>query len=312
MENLNIAFQVVLPLLVLISVGYGLQYFKIVKQNTFEELNYLVFKVFLPILLFNNMLNSSWNTIMNIKLVFFAVMSVILIYISVFFLMIKNIKDKCKAATMIQGMYRSNFALFGIAITESMYGGNNTEVTTALVAIIVPLYNILSVILFNICGEQKIFLKKIIKGIVSNPLIIGSILGVLLNICNIRFPLGIQNGILQIGNMATPIALIVLGGTFSFTKLSKNALEVFVVVVSRLILIPIIFVSIAFFCGFRDRELFALFIMYASPTAVASFSMASTMGGDGELAGQIVVLTTIISLVTCILGIFCLKQVGGC
>lgn len=307
MENFIAAFQVILPLIILIGVGYYLNYRRVVKQETWKELNKLVFKVFLPVLLFRNMLEMDIANEMNIYIILYAIMTILLLFVFLCIVVKKIIPTKSRAVTVIQGIYRSNFALFGIAVTESMYGTGNAGVTGILVAVIVPLFNVLAVILFTSISDERMSIKNILKGIAKNPLIIGTLAGVLFKITKIELMSGVESGITMLSNLATPTALLVLGGTFSIPKTIKNWMELLAVIIGRLLVVPVIFVVLSVLLGYRDKELFALFIMYASPTAVASFSMAESMGGDGELAGQIVVFTTVISLVTCTIGIFIMK-----
>ena len=310
MENFILAFNVIMPLFILIILGHLIKKVKLITEESIKQFNLIIYNIFLPALLFNNMYHINLNEDIKFGIIFYSAFSILLIFCILCIIVPKFEKQKSKASTMIQGMYRSNFALFGIAVTESMYGTGKAGITGILVAVIVPIFNILSVCLFEIYRDGKIDIKNIFERIVRNPILIGTVLGIACKLLCISFPVIIEKSFDTIGNLATPMALIILGGTFTFEKLNKNKIRLIVVIVVRLILIPFIFIILSILLGYRRKELFALYIMFGSPTAVASFAMASAMGGDSDLAGQIIVLTTLLSLFSCILGIFIMKYIG--
>lgn len=94
---------------------------------------------------------------------------------------------------------------------------------------------------------------------------------------------------------------------FAFSKLHSYRKELLYVCIGRLIIVPLIFISIAVCLGYRDSNLVALMVMLASPTVVSSFSMASEMGGNGELAGMIMVFTSVLSIITIFLWVWVLN-----
>lgn len=311
MENFIVAFRVVLPIFLLISLGYLFRRIQWVSEKSLKEFNLLVFKVFLPVLLFNNMYHSDVNTEISPRLIIYAIASVLIIFAGLCIVVPKVVKDTKQAATIIQGIYRSNYALFGIAIAESMYGTGNAGATGILVSVIVPINNVLAVCLFEYYrGNARVHVGKIIKGIITNPLIIGTVLGLICKLLPVSFPGAVSSFLNTVGSLATPIALIVLGGTFSFGKVGANKKCLTAVTLIRMIILPIIFMTFSIWLGFREKELFALYLMVGAPTAVASFSMASAMGGDGELTGQIIVVTTVLSLFTTVGGIYLLRTIG--
>ena len=153
-------------------------------------------------------------------------------------------------------------------------------------------------------------LKKIAHGIVTNPLIIGAFLGLLFLIFNIKLPAFIVSSIKDLSKIATPLSLLLLGASFSFSDIKKYIKETAIVVFGKLIVLPCVFLSIAYFLGFRGITLLSLMVMFSAPTAVSSFQMAKQMGGDGDLASQIVVFTSSLSIVTVFAWIFILKQLA--
>lgn len=165
----------------------------------------------------------------------------------------------------------------------------------------------LAVVLFETtCRRKKADIAGIMSGIVKNPLIIGTIAGLMFNVLGIKIPDTVDSAIVSLGQVATPLALVVMGGTFEVRKAVSNKKALSLVSIVRLLVIPIAGTVAAALFGYRQKALYGLFLMYATPTAVASYAMASAMGGDEELAGEIVMLTTVASMVTLGIGVYVL------
>lgn len=306
MESVAVTIRVCLPIYIMIVVGYVANRCGMVSRLTRKELNTSVFRIFLPLLLFENMYTSHLD-VSNIKVLLFAVASVVLIFLICHAVVFHVVGDKSRAATMVQGMYRSNFALLGIALTETLYGLGETEVTGMLVAVIIPLYNVLAVILFeSSCQNGKTGIGRIVKGILKNPLILWTCIGLAFNLLHISIPVAVNSAVVSLGQVATPLALFVMGGNFEAAKTRKNRKPLIAVSMTRLIIVPVLCTAISVILGFRGKALYALFLMYATPTAVASYAMASSMGGDEDLAGEIVLVTTAVSMVSIGIGVYVL------
>ena len=311
MDNLYLAFSVVFPLFVMMLVGYVIRQINMVDDKSLKVFNNVTFRVFLPCLLFMNVYQTNIEEVLNPKLLIFGILTV-LIVTAVLFLIIPVIeKDKSKIGVMIQGIFRSNFILFGLPVTVSLFGEENTGVVSVLIAIIVPMYNFISVIVLEIFrGSKKIDFKKIIKGIVTNPLIVASVAAIVILSLNIKLPQIITKPMSDISKIATPLSLMILGGTFDFSQLSGNVRNLIICVLGKLVIVPSIVIPIAVMMGFRGIELGALLTMVGAPTAVSSFTMAQQMDGDSVLAGQVVVVTTAACIFTIFLWVFILKQMS--
>lgn len=301
MDNIILAFEVVFPLMLMMIVGYAIQRFKIVDGASFNAMNRLVFRVFLPLLLFLNIYSlrpeEAFNTD-NTMLLYMTVICILGAIVITHFLIPVFVKDKKKISVMIQGIFRSNLVIFGIPIAASVYGSDHIGIVTLMAAIIVPLYNLLAVMVLEYYRGGKINPRSLLRGILTNPLIIASLAAFLFLLLNITIPEFILSPLGSMSKAATPLAFIVLGGTFRFSCLSHNLKPLCFVTVSRLLLFPGLVFTVAIILGFRNEALVALIGAAASPTAVSSFTMALEMDADGELAGQIVIITSIASILT--------------
>ena len=308
MDNLILSFNVIFPLFVTMALGYILKQLKMFDEKTLKIMNNLVFKVFLPILLFNNIYNTNLKDSFNIKLLSFCIISVIISFLLVTLIVPIIEKNNKKRGVMIQGIFRSNFVLFGLPVAISLFGEGQAGVIAILISVVVPMFNMLSVIALEIFRGGSINIKKIIKGIITNPLIIASALGLSMLLLNIKFPIFITKSISDISKIATPLSLILLGGSFNFCDIKTHIKQTSICVLGKLILLPIIMIPIGIYLGFRNIELVGIMLIFASPTAVSSFTMAQKMDGDDDLAAQIVVFTSAFCIITVFLWIFILKQ----
>lgn len=308
MNSFYLAFSVVCPLFLMMSLGYLLRKLGIFNERFLNELNNLCFKVFLPILLFINVYQSNTAEVFQLNLVVFAIASVVGSYVMVFLVVPFLERKNKKRGVLIQGIFRSNFILFGITVTISLYGNAYVGITAVLIAFIIPIFNILSVIALEVFSAGRVDHKKIWIGIITNPLILASVFAFLFVFTGIELPVVIEMTIADIGKVATPLAFIILGGSFKFSRIMTNIKPILIGVGGRLIVIPVIFLSLAVFLGFRNEALGVLVALLASPTAVSSFVMAQHMEGDGELAGQLVVISSFASIATIFIWIAVLKQ----
>ena len=310
MDNLIFSLNVVLPLVLLMFLGTFLRRIKIFDKDFLKKANNFAFKVLLPVLLFNNIYISEISEDISLKFIAFAI-SIVLVTIGIMFIIVPKLeRDNRNRGVIIQGLYRSNFILFGVPLCYNIFGEKGIGAVTALIAIIIPIYNFLAVIILDIFTEEKQGIKKTVKSIAKNPLIIGSLLGILTYTLQIKLPYAIEKTISDIAKTASPIALMILGGEIEIDNMWKNMKQLAWVSVGKLLIIPsfVILVSVAF--GYRGAELCALFSMVAPSASVSSYTMAQQYDCNHELAGQIVFFSTVASPFTIFLFIFILKTVG--
>ncbi|MGF6907043.1 AEC family transporter [Fusobacterium sp. PH5-44] len=310
MNSITLSLNVVFPMVALISVGYILKLIKMIDDHALTVMNKIAFRVFISSMLFVNIYKFNLDTILkkeNFKLISFVVICVVLEIIGGFIIFKKITTDPRKFPVMIQGIFRTNLILFGIAITQALYNGS-AGVTSLLAAVMVPIFNIIAVIMLEVYRGGKINHSKIVKGIIKNPLVLAALLACPFVITGIRLPLAIIKPIESLSSIATPLSFIILGGTLKFDNLLNNMKYLLSVNIARLIILPIIFMILAIKIGFRNEALIGIFGVLGTPTAVSSFNMAKEMGADGDLAGEIVVTTSAVSFITTFLWIIFLKN----
>lgn len=310
MENFRISLNAVLPLFFCIMLGYFLRRIHMYDENTLNKINRLCFKIFLPVYLFNSIYQTDLSMAFSGKLILFALLGVLGLFGLLMLVIPKLEKENPKRGVMIQGMFRSNFVLFGLPVAVSLCGEDKIGPTSLLVGIVVPVFNVLAVITLETFRGGKPSIAKMAKGVATNPLILSSLLGVLLYLLGIRLPYAVEKTVTDLGRVATPLSLVALGGCFRFGKVREYGKQLTIAVTGKLVLCPLVMVTLGILMGFRNETLIPILIMFAAPTAVSSFTMAQQMDGDGELAAELVVFTSGFSILTMFLWIFVLKQVG--
>ena len=207
-------------------------------------------------------------------------------------------------------MFRSNYVIMGIPVATALLGADQLGTVSILIAVIVPLFNMLAVVVLEVFRGQKPKPLHILGQIAKNPLVIGSVLGILTLVAGIRLPHILEQTIQSVSAIASPLQLFLLGAFFQFSGLKPYRRELVPVSIAKLIVSPGLFLGLGALLGFRGVAFVSLIGIFASPTAVNSFTMAQQMGGDAELAGDIVVTTSAASILTMFLWIFLFKSLG--
>ena len=310
MESLILSFNAVAPLFILMMLGYTLKRLKIARKSDFDMINALVFKIFLPVLLFNNLYTTTSVETFDIPIVVFTVVGICLVFVLGYLFVKFAIKNESRRAPMLQGFFRSNFAILGIPLINSICGENVTGLTYLMVAVVVPLFNVLAVICFELFNAEKgnVSAKSLIKGVLKNPLIIGCVLGVLSFVFRIKLPFVLEKSIADVSKIATPLAIVAIGGSFTFKSIKNCLKEVFITVFSKIVFVPFIAVVLAVILGFRGEALACILITFGGPVAISSFAMAQQMGCDEDVAANVVVFSSIFCILTMFCGIYALDM----
>jgi predicted permease len=289
------------------ALGYVLKRLGMYDVVTLKTINKLVFKVFLPIYLFYSIYSTDLSVAFNPKVMIFSVFGILTWFLLLMIMVPLFEKNNAKRGVMVQAMFRSNFVLFGLPVAISLCGEDKIGITSLLMGIVIPIYNVLAVITLEVFRGGKPNVKKIVTGILKNPLIIASVLGIMLYLLKIDLPYAVEKTVVDLGKVATPLALMALGGEFRFSKIKGDIKQLMASVAGKLVICPVFMVTAGILFGFRDEILVPILLMSGAPTAVSSYTMAQQMGGDGELAGEIVVFTTGVSIITIFIWIFVLK-----
>ena len=314
MENIIVSFNVIAPVFFLMVLGYLMvNYTSLADRKLTKQANAIVFKIFLPCMLFYNVYQSDIGAEIHsrIKLCIWAAGGLLILFVLLCLIVPKVVKQENQQGVVIQGIFRSNYVIFGVAVVQNMYGVKSTTTAAILSAILVPMYNFLAVVALSIFGEKReTDWKKIILDIVKNPLIISSVLGIIFSLLGIRLPTAVDTTVQDLAKLSTPIAFMILGGDLDFSKVKGNLKVASVVLTIKLVILPLIMIPMIVMMGYRDADLLSGLLAYQTPVAVSSYIMAQQAGADGQLAGQLVVFSSVLSIFTLFVTIFILRTMG--
>ena len=310
LSNFLVSLEAVFPMFVIMGLGALVKYLGLITEEEAKKVNKVIFKVGFPCLMFTNLYGNSLEEALNVKVMVFVIVMIAIIYIISTIITLSVEKDPKTRGAMIQAMFRSNFVIIGTPLVRNIFGDGNLALTALLLAIVIPIYNVLAVVTLEAYRGGKPNFIKIAKAIVTNPLIIGGAFGLLCVLLKIEVPGFILSPIKQLSSMTTPMALLILGASFSFQSIKTGKRNLILSVAGRLVIMPSIALITAVLLGFRDITLITLVGLFASPCAVAGFSMAQEMESDYELAGNCIIFTSMFSCATMFIWIFVFKCMG--
>lgn len=298
MESLQISLNAVLPLCLYMAAGYLARRRGLIDEEIILKFNRVAFLVFLSTSVFSALYGSDLSTAVNPKLILFVVFGVLAEFLYGFLVANKVADQENQKGVIVQGIFRSNFTLIGLAIARALLPHEDIAPVVFLCAIITPEFNILAVIALSLYGGEKVQPREVVVRIVKNPLIIATAAGILCLVLNVRFPKSIETAITGMAGVATPLMLFLLGAFFRFDSFGGSAKQISTTTAFKLVFNPAIFLTIGYLLGFRGVEFVGLIGVFASSAAVSSFTMSQQMGGDAELAGGVVILTSVFSCLT--------------
>lgn len=327
MDSLLFSLGAVAPIIAMVLIGYFLKQIGWMDARFAKDANRLVFRVFMPVMLFLNIYKIEDVGGMDFGYIWYVVAALLIIFLVSIPAVLAVSRTKNRCGSLLQACFRSGYSLIGIPLAESLYGAEGAVAATFLSAAVIPLYNVLAVISLSVFneGEKKTNVKKIIIDILKNPLILGIAAGLVaigVRLMFVRADISFRLSdvtplmtILQyISNMAIPMALLVLGAQFEFSAVASMRREIVFGVLVRTVIVPVLAIGIAyfFFGDVFSKAHFATFVsVFATPVAVTTVPMAQEMGGDVTLSGQLVVWSTLVSALSVFLAAFLLRTAGA-
>jgi len=318
------AVNAVVPVVLLILLGYILKQKGFITKDFVKIGNKLVFNVCLPCMLFINVYSIESFSSINWNIVIYSVVMLFVIFVLGLGSAIVTTKVPERRGVILQCTFRSNIAIIGLSLASALGGEEAVAVAAVVSSFTVPVNNILAVLSLSMfatdgASSSKNSFKNVLVNIVKNPLIIGCVLGlVFLGIRELQIALFgevvfrfsyhtkfLYTAVNNLKSIATPFALVVLGGQFEFSAVKGLMKEIVAGTLWRIVLAPVLGLGLAIVlsnhtgllsCGVNEFP--ALVALFGSPVAVSSAVMASSMGADDQLATQLVVWTSIFSIFT--------------
>ena len=312
MENLIFSLNATIPIFLMMLLGMLFRKLGWMDEVFAAKMNKFVFLVPLPVLLFEQLATVDFSEVWDIKFILFCfVVTAISITISTLISLLW--KDRSIKGEFIQATYRSSAALLGIAFIQNIYG--TAGMAPLMIIGSVPLYNIMAVVVLSVFKPgnnsfDKALVKKTLKGIATNPIIIGIVAGFVWSALKLPMPLILHKTVSSIGATATPMGLMSMGATFEMKKATSKMKPTLVAVFMKLIGFCAIFLPVVAMLGFRNEELIAILVMLGSATTVSCFVMARNMGHEGTLSSGVIMMTTLLSAFTLTMWLDVLRSFG--
>lgn len=298
MESLIMATEVVIPMAIMVLIGVVLRITNVSDRATMKRVDNLIFKLTMPMVSFYNLYKTDFSQLDNLGYIFYGVAVLMLLFFAAMWIIPRFVHPQATASSYGQAIFRSNYLIFGNAVAESIYGAGNIGLVSLLGAVVVPLFNIQASILLEAGRNSSASPRKLALAIAKNPTVIATVLGLTVNFSGITLPVLALDVVQDIAGLTTPLSFLSIGVSLNLIAVSGKKGYLASAIALRLVLIPAVFVTAGVLLGFRGQELCALMILFAAPTAVSSYPMAVAMDADGDFAGQMVALTTVLCLPT--------------
>ena len=299
MEVITISAQAVFPLLGFMMIGYFFRKKNFLDESSTKQLNLICFRFFLSLTCAETIYKADIRQIAEPLPIIIVSCSIVITFLVAWLIVPRFVKQTDQIPVMIQGIYKANYTLVGLSVAKSICGENNVGMVSLITVLLVPINNVLSVYIFERYTGNKGSSTPLIIRILKNPLVLGSLIGLALNLSGIEIPKWIMTGfIAKLSALTTPLSMIALGASFNFSKVPLYKTKIAWAVFAKLVLVPMFVLPVAILLGVRGASLIAVAIYAVSPNAVNSFNTAVAMGGDGDLANEIVVMSAIVSILT--------------
>lgn len=311
MQNFITSVNTTLPLVIMLAAGYFLGQIHMISPDFIKQANKLNYWLFLPCSVFAGTYCKKVDFNEGISVVIAEVVIILTTFAAGLIISRLISKEEKKRGTIAVSLCRSNYVYIGTPIVCAVFGVTSSVYASLVVAVLAVVCNIMSPFCFASNSGTKLSLKKMLKNVFANSYIIASILAVILMINHCpQFPEPIHKSISTLGSVCTPLALVTLGASFDFKKVGINKGILIWTNFIKLVVFPLIGSIVLIALGFRGEAFAALLVYLICPTATVVFTLAQAYGGDSELASEIVVTQTVLSMITMTIGIFIMKSLG--
>lgn len=314
-ESLIFSLNSTMPLFFIMLLGYLLHRKQFLTDDFVAMANKFVFNVALPVQLFRDLATMDVRASFDAKYVLFCAAATTSSILVIWALAKLFLKEKHIVGEFVQACYRSSAAILGAAFIQNIYGSSGMSGLMILGS--VPLYNIFAVVILTLespaldaksgMGEK---IKKSLKGIVTNPILLGIAAGFVWSLLRLPMPTMANKTLSSLAGMTSPLALLAIGAGFKGREALGYLKPTAVATVTKLVILPAIFLPMAVHFGFTDQKLVALLVMLGSVTTPAGYVMAKQMGHEGTLTGSVCVTTTVFSALTLTFWVFWARSNG--
>jgi hypothetical protein len=294
------------PIFIIVLLGLVLKRVGFIDDHFNQMASKLVFSICLPVLLFTTITQIPLDDTINMPLLGVSLLLTLVSFL-LSWLFVLPVEPRRDRGVMVQGAFRTNLGVIGLALCSNAYGAEGLALASLLMAVLTVFYNILAVFILSFYAGTELNWRKIIFDIFKNPLIVAIVAAVLVVLLGLKVPRILLSAGEYIGAMALPLALLGTGAGMSLRALRDSGKATSLVIGLKAFLLPFLVTLAAIQFGLRGLELGVLFLLFVSPTATASYAMVKAIGANDSLAANLVMTTTLMCIVSCSVGLFLLK-----
>ncbi|WP_296236835.1 AEC family transporter [Psychrobacter sp. UBA5136] len=310
------AITIVLPNLVLMGLGFFMQRRGEASQAFIDQASSFVFNYCLPCLLFFSVVDSEVDYAKQMTLIIAGIVVTFVLFIGAEIYAKYFINKPADQGVFVQGIFRSNMAIIGLATVANAYGEQGLSIGAVYMGVVTILFNILAVITLSRVSKSAddTWISRstmIIKKLFTNPLIIALVAAFAYK----ALPLPPITGVVHttgdlLAAVALPLALICAGASIDLKSMLHPSGLSMQASIGRIVIAPIVAIAVGLSFGLSGVHMGVLFLMVASPTAAASYVMAKAMGGNDILAANILAFTTVVAMFGMAIGAAILRALG--
>ncbi|GAA0792517.1 AEC family transporter [Marinobacterium sediminicola] len=312
LQTLGYTANIVAPIFFILFLGYLLRRSRLIDDAFVATGSKLVFVVTLPALVFMSIARMDFHAVFNPHQLGYVMVGILISFALIWWLAARWIKAPEDLGVFVQGAFRSNYGIIGLAVSFNLFGDAGLAQASLLLALVIPLFNVLSILCLSIPMQrsESMKLSRTLLEILKNPLILAVLFALPVSWFGIQLPQVVAKTGTYFANLTLPLALLTIGASLNLKSLHDTSAQAFWATALKLVILPVVLTFGAWLYGFSGEELAILMVLFGCPTAAASFVMARAMGGNAQLAANIVLTTTLGSVLTLSAGIYLLRLIG--
>lgn len=310
MSSIGVCLNAVIPIFLIMALGCLARHLGAIRREDVPRLNRMLFRCFMPLMLFYNIYTSDISGVVQPKLIAFAAFGVVAEVLLALGYVLLTEKCPDKRGVKIQGIFRSNFVIIGLPLATALVPDADAGPVVVLIAVVVPIFNAVAVVMLELFGGRRPNFLALLADVAKNPLILGTVVGLVFALAGIKLPEPLLSAVRQISAATNPMMLFALGAFFRWGGIKNYVRDLVEVCLGRLVVMPAIFLTLAYLMNIRGIAFAGMIAIFGSATAIASFTMVQQMGGDDELAGDIVVATSALCCFTMFAWSLLFKSLG--
>ncbi|WP_261845023.1 AEC family transporter [Aliamphritea ceti] len=293
-----LAIEALIPVTLTVLIGYlARQYFK-VGEPVWNGLEKLTYYLFAPSLLVVSLANKSLQDLAWFEV--FATLVMVLLFCSALIVLWQSLirpVDMPSFTSVFQGGVRFN-SFVALALADNLFGAEGLMIGALATVIIVISVNILSVSVFSVANRKDGGWLKLPYQLITNPLIIGCLIGLTLNLSGIGLTASLDNLLLMLGKTALPMALLAVGAALRLGNVGSSMEMIAFTSVIQFLVKPVVALLIGQWLGLEGLTVIVVVIFMAVPTAPSSYVLARQMGGNAQAMASIITVQTLVAFFT--------------